>query len=142
MINNRRCGLRIALVLSLMSNACVPPRFADTAVRCAVDSASVAAVRTQAIRTFFDANSPGFVPFRTKWGVRGDASALRIVSDPRICSAIAEVIGSPVTGQPKPRTVVAFRLDDLFYAQSAESGDAEFILDKNLQLLDFFIAPS
>src|SRR5205814_4084011 len=97
LIDHQGCGLCIAFVLSLMSNACVPPRSADAAVRCAVDSALVAAARTQAIRIFFDANSPGFVPFRTKWGVRGDASALRIVSDPRICSAIAEVIGSPVT---------------------------------------------
>jgi hypothetical protein len=142
MINNQWCGIRIAIVLCSVTNACVPPSPVDTAVQCAVDSASVNAARAEAIRTFFDPNYPGFAPFRTKWGVRGDASALRTVSDPQICSAIAAVIGSPVTGQPKPRTVVAFRLGDLFYAQSGESGDAAFVLDKKLKLLDFFIAPS
>jgi hypothetical protein len=142
MIYGQLRGIRIAMVLCSMTTACVPPRSVDTAVQCATDSASVNAARAESIRIFFDPNYPSFAPFRTKWGVRGDASALRTVSDPRICSAIAAVIGSPVTGQPKPRSVVVLQLADLFYAQSAESGDAEFVLDRTLSLLDFFIAPS
>jgi len=102
---------------------------------------SVSAVRKQAARVLFDSSYPGFASFRQKWGVRGDATSLEAINDPKICSAIAGAIGSSVTGQPRPRSVVVLKVGELYYAGDA-SGGAEFIFDKAIRLLDFFIAPS
>jgi len=132
----------VALYLAFVTLSCVAPRPVSSSAQCVADSASVNAVRGQAVRVFFDSKNTGFAPFRKKWGVIGDASALQTVTDPHICSAIASAIGSPVTGQAKPRRVVVLRLGDLYYAQNADAGDAEFVFDKSIKLLDFFIVPS
>ena len=132
----------VALCLAFVILSCVVPRPVSSSGLCVADSASVNAVRGEAVRVFFDSRYPDFAPFRKKWGVIGDPSALQMVTDPHICSAIATPIGSPVTGQAKPRRVVVLRLGDLYYAQNADAGDAEFVFDKSIKLLDFFIAPS
>jgi hypothetical protein len=144
MISKHRWGAppSAALCLAFVVVSCVAPRPVSSSAQCATDSASVNAVRSEAVRVFFDSRYPGFAPFRKKWGVIGDPSALQTVTDPHICSAIAAAIGSPVTGQAKPRRVVVLQLGDLYYAQNADAGDAEFVFDKSIKLLDVFIVPS
>ena len=144
MISRHRWGAptSVALCLAFVILSCVAPRPVSSSAQCVADSASVNAVRGEAVRVFFDSRYPGFAPFRKKWGVIGDPSTLQTVTDPHICSAIAAAIGSPVTGQAKPRRVVVLRLGDLYYAQNADAGDAEFVFDRSIKLLDFFIVPS
>lgn len=144
MSSKHRCAVlvSVAFCFAMVIISCVPHRPIGSSARCVADSVSVSAVRAAAVRMFFDSRYPGFTAFRKKWGVRGDSSALKTVTDSHICSAIAAAIGSPVTGQTKPRSVIVLQLGDLYYAQNAETGGAEFVFDNSMKLLDFFIAPS